>query len=138
MLPDSNSDRPVFIIEDSDMDLLILKHYLLKYKFTGEIVAFPLARPAVDRLNALVQSQQYNTAPKIIFVDINIPDMSGFDFLDQVKLLPGDLTEEIKIILISSSDELKDLERAKEYPFLYSYIIKPINKSAQFWENLKD
>ena len=75
--------------------------------------------------------------PTIIFLDINLSDANGFDFLDQLNLFPSGFIQNIKIILISSSEELKDFKKAKEYGNVYSYILKPVNKPAEFWNSLK-
>ncbi len=60
----------------------------------------------------------------LIFLDLNMPEMNGWQFLDEMRLKG---LEHKTIILTSSTSEL-DRKRAGDYPFVVDYVIKPLNK----------
>lgn len=60
----------------------------------------------------------------IIFLDLNMPTMSGWDFLDEMKKIG--LSH--KTIILSSSTSELDIEKAKQYPCVIEYVVKPLNK----------
>jgi CheY-like chemotaxis protein len=63
--------------------------------------------------------------PQLILLDINMPIMTGWEFLDQYHNL-GLSSEETKIVMISSSIYKEDKNKAKEYPAVVDYIDKPL------------
>ena len=129
--------KSIFIIDDSEMDIMILKHYLERYEFRNTIFSFKLAQQAIENIKENCIQNKFKNIPFLIFLDINIDDISDFDFLYRLNLLCKEIADKINIIIITSSEELNDLKRAKAYPNVYSYIIKPINMPTTFWDNLK-
>ncbi len=66
-----------------------------------------------------------NPLPDFIFVDINMPVMDGFEFLEEFRKLQVPSKEKIKIVMMSSSESDRDVIRAKSYGVL-RYIFKPL------------
>ena len=66
--------------------------------------------------------------PDIIFVDLNMPETDGWQFLDGFGGLRSCFKKPIDVYVISSSVDPHDLKHVKEYGFVKSYIIKPITK----------
>jgi CheY-like chemotaxis protein len=64
--------------------------------------------------------------PDMILLDINMPVMDGFQFLEEFYKIQPDYYQNIKIVVLTSSENPKDLERFKKYP-LFGYINKPIS-----------
>ena len=73
-----------------------------------------------DRAN---ESEQI---PDVMLLDINMPQIDGWKFLEEFKMLKQMLKKTIKIYLTSSSIDPKDIDRAKQEPDLADYIIKPL------------
>ena len=68
--------------------------------------------------------------PSLILLDINMPKMNGFEFLDKYHdLVEKKLTPPIKFIMYTSSDLEKDIWRAQCYDEVIEYIVKPISKT---------
>jgi CheY-like chemotaxis protein len=113
------------IIDDDPIDHFLLQHIMqdnnnfdeTTYAMHGGIVLDyieqNLARP--DKL------------PDVIFLDLNMPEFSGWDFLDGFQQLYNDLSKKIKIYILTSSVRPVDKARTEQYPFVSSYINKPLD-----------
>ena len=66
--------------------------------------------------------------PGLIFLDINMPEMNGFDFLDSFKTLSDNIKSHCNIIMLTSSMDENDYKRSYESTFVKGYIIKPLNE----------
>lgn len=66
--------------------------------------------------------------PELIFLDLNMPNLNGWKFLEQLKNLYPQLTKHVTVYIISSSVNPSDVKRSKKYSFVNSYIIKPITR----------
>ncbi|GAA4316638.1 hypothetical protein GCM10023149_13730 [Mucilaginibacter gynuensis] len=67
--------------------------------------------------------------PDIILLDIHMPLMSGWQFLEIFKNIRGTLSKPVWVYVVSSSIDPVDIHRSKEYNFVHDYIIKPITKN---------
>lgn len=65
--------------------------------------------------------------PDIIFLDINMPIMDGWQFLDEYTLLKNKLNKRIRINMLSSSVDQADIDLAKSHPEIAEYIVKPFS-----------
>ncbi|WP_299763545.1 response regulator [uncultured Dokdonia sp.] len=68
-----------------------------------------------------------NKKPDLIFLDINMPAMNGWEFLDEFYKMPETFTRGIKIVILSTSSEPKDIDKFNKNKKLLDYINKPIN-----------
>lgn len=70
-------------------------------------------------------------APDLIILDVNMTIIDGFEFLDKYHKLPSKV-QTAKIILLSTSDRKTDLQRARKYPRVVDYIVKPVKRETWF------
>lgn len=78
-------------------------------------------------LDWLIQND-YKGEKNLILLDINMPDMNGWEFLDALEI--NALKSEIRVVLVSSSTDPFDIEKSKNYERVVAYIEKPMRKSA--------
>lgn len=97
--------RNVMIIDDNDIDLYVTSRMIKTYKVGEQVITFNSARAALEYLqqNAGDASQ----IPDVMLVDIYMPLMSGFEFMEAYRDFPEDIKQKCRIYIISSSiDEL--------------------------------
>ena len=116
----------VMIIDDNTIDLYISSRLIIKNNFGKKVMEYSDAREALQYL----QDNQDNIAalPQVIFVDIYMPLMSGFEFLEAYDKLLNSLKNYCKTFIISSTIDDNDILRARRDKNVISFQVKPINK----------
>ncbi len=118
--------KKALLIDDNDIDNFINKKLLVKTNFAREIIEKKSAGSALDYLRATFEKNE--GLPDIIFLDIMMPVMDGFDFLDEFDLLPDEIKNNCKIIMLSSTESFKDLNRANSNKYVYKFLNKPLTE----------
>ncbi len=68
--------------------------------------------------------------PDVIFIDLSMPDFSGWEFLDKFEKLKGSLNKPINVYVMTSSVRESDRERSSQYGCVNSFISKPLSKQV--------
>ena len=111
-----------WLIDDNEIDLLITRKLLQTWDPSLAIEEFSDARIALDRLN------KSEVAPQLIFLDLFMPEFSGWDFLDKYQNIPT--TDNTLLYVLSSSIDDADIEKARTYRMVTGYISKPVTKES--------
>lgn len=116
----------VMIIDDNVIDLYIASRMITKNNFGNNVLTYPKAQDALDYLK---ENQDNEAAlPRVIFVDIYMPIMSGFEFLTSYNELPEKLKNYCDVYVISSTIDDYDIIRASTDVNIISFQVKPITK----------
>lgn len=114
-----------FMIIDDDPGNNMLCEILIK-KTVGEAEIQTFTEPvqAVD----YIKNECFNgyASSTVVFLDINMPDMTGWDVLEKFKTFNEKIKEHYSIYLVSSSIDQRDVDRAHENPIVVEYIEKPL------------
>jgi two-component system, NarL family, nitrate/nitrite response regulator NarL len=113
------------LIDDSDIDLFIQRRFLEVYNFSEQLLQYKSAEEALDWLKAL----DGEPAPDIIFLDLNMPEIDGFEFLKDFNTLPSHITDKSKIVVLTSSNSMKDRDQAFENKNVIQFITKPLKQT---------
>lgn len=115
----------VLIIEDNPIDVFINTRVIEQSGLSKEIIAKQSAREALEFLNERAISQEL---PNLIFLDIRMPDLDGFEFLKEFSELPQRVLDLCKIIMLSSTIDPIELEKVRNSPFVLTFIPKPLTR----------
>jgi CheY-like chemotaxis protein len=112
----------IILIDDSTFDLFIYEKLLFKSGIANTVKTFSSAREA---LNYLVT--EGNELPEtVILLDLQMPDMNGFEFIEAFKCVSDNLKSKIKIFMLSSTIDTRDIEKAKASPEIIDLLPKPL------------
>lgn len=117
----------VMIIDDNKIDLYISSQTILRSCFAQKILEYS---SAVDALTYLrLHSNDLRHIPEVIFVDIYMPGMSGFEFMEAYNDLPLHVKKHSRVYIISSSIDKQDINRANADSNIIAFYEKPLSKT---------
>jgi CheY-like chemotaxis protein len=117
----------LFLVEDDALFAMLLKRTLKKIGFEHPLSVF---ENGLDILNYLKENKaDSERLPDMILLDINMPIMDGWQFLDAYEEIKDVLLKQPEIYILSSSIFTQDVEKSKEYKTVTDYLIKPLEQS---------
>jgi CheY-like chemotaxis protein len=116
----------VLLVDDDEINNFISIKLIKKALLNTEIMACLNGKFAIEQLSE-IQRKDPSKLPDYILLDINMPIMNGWEFLDEYKRLNIDPLGKSKIFIISSSVFSNDINKARSYPLVKDFISKPLN-----------
>jgi CheY-like chemotaxis protein len=123
---DSEKTVCVLLVDDDEINNFISIKLIKKALPNADIAACLNGKLAIDRL-AKIQRENPNELPDYIMLDINMPVMNGWEFLEEYKRLNIDPLGKIKLYIISSSVFSNDINKARSYSMVKDFVSKPLN-----------
>lgn len=117
----NNTPKEILIVEDDSIAQLIIQHNLKLYM---PECAFRVACNGFEALQYIKGS--INKLPTAITLDLNMPTMNGFEFVEALK----SLSIHIPVFIVTSSTLSEDIEKCKNYDLIYSIYAKPFLKNS--------
>lgn len=119
---------PVLIIDDEEIDRYLLKRHLKNIPLNIIDMEFSNGEEALELFKHSERSTELypdTFPPALIFLDVNMPLIDGFEFLDRFQPLRAlDINKNCKVVMISSSDHDSDKQKSFSYDFVAGYLIK--------------
>jgi len=118
------SVRSVMLVDDNETDNFISKRIIEYSSFADKVEVFSSGKDALEHLGKLKDT--IDLLPDLIFLDINMPVVDGFVFLYEFELLSEMVRDKCKVIILSSSDNRRDIERMMANEFVTRFVTKPL------------
>jgi CheY-like chemotaxis protein len=111
---------------DDDRAFNFLNEKIIEFeKFASKVTSHVSPVEALEELKQLAQSDP-SGLPDFIFLDINMPDMDGWEFMDNFKTLPNEATAKTKVFILTSSLNPFDIQKSKTYDEIRGFASKPL------------
>lgn len=120
----------VLLVDDDDEDNFIHSRVIRRSEQVDKIRIANHGLQALEYLNneGRFADKTENPRPNIIFLDINMPRMNGFEFLEKYILLEGDKKAEICIVMLTTSRNPDDMHKAQSIAEVSSFTTKPLTQ----------
>ena len=116
----------ILLVEDNPQDAELMIRALRKQKLANQIHVAEDGEEALDYLfcKGKFSDRDFSQPPKVIFLDLKLPKVSGLEVLRELKSNP--LTQTLLVVVVTSSRENPDIKKAYELG-VNSYVVKPVN-----------
>jgi response regulator RpfG family c-di-GMP phosphodiesterase len=126
-LPEQNQFL-IMLVDDTKEDLYINNRMINKYMANNNVLQFSMGTLAMEYLKA--NQENLDLIPHIIFLDIHMPQMTGFQFLEEFDNLPTPIKARTRIYMLSSTFDPDDIQNANRSPYVDHFFEKPLSKKA--------
>jgi CheY-like chemotaxis protein len=117
--------KTIWVVDDDPIYQIIVNKIIKKSELFLSVSSFKNGKDAIDALKKTIEKEEI--LPNIILLDINMPIMDGWEFMEEVVVLKSQISEPIQIYIVSSSIALEDKNKAKNYSEIIAYLSKPID-----------
>jgi CheY-like chemotaxis protein len=118
----------VLIVDDTEIDILFTVSIIQRSSIVKNIIIKQSVLAGLDYL----QNCNYNRepVPELIFLDMNMPHLDGFDFLNAFQQLDTHIKQASKVVMLSASTDMLEIEKALNNPSISHFIRKPLSMDA--------
>lgn len=118
----------VMLVDDNDTDNFISKRIIEITKFANRVEVKNSGKSALDYLRE--NQDNADELPNLIFLDINMPIVDGFVFLYEFEKFNDAIKDKCKVIILSSSDNKRDIDKIVNNNHVIKFITKPLTETA--------
>jgi CheY-like chemotaxis protein len=115
----------VLLVDNDPMCNMINERIIQISKLGLKVTSYLDANKALEYLRLLVHTEP-SEFPDVIFLDVNMPEMDGWEFVEELHKFPGYILRECKVIMLSSSIDPNDIEKSKAYKLVSDFTSKPL------------
>ena len=114
----------VCVVDDDEIYVYGIKKLITLKQLCPNLIEFRNGKDAIDFLTNPDNTDQL---PDVIFLDISMPIMDGWDFMENFTQIKSQLGKKITVYMVSSSINDEDIERAKNISDITDYVVKPVS-----------
>ncbi|PYF70138.1 response regulator [Pedobacter nutrimenti] len=118
--------KKIFLVDDDEIFVFLTQRMIQKTNINVEVRIFNNGQDAFDCLGSI--TDQADQLPDVILLDLNMPVMDGWEFLEEYAAIHQSLAKKIRLYIVSSSISPYEIERSKGMDFVTDFIIKPLSK----------
>jgi CheY-like chemotaxis protein len=120
----------ILLVDDDSTSNFLTQMILEDLQVTDSIIVKKNGQEALDYINETCQKNS-GACPELIFLDINMPIMDGFELLDEMQRLKEIRADgsHTTVVLLTTSNNPKDIEKARTYNITH-YIEKPLTEDS--------
>lgn len=119
--------KTLALVDDDEIIVYLTQRIVSETKLVELMKVFRNGREAFDYISENRKSP--DLLPEIIFLDLSMPIMDGWQFLEHFHKIKPDIEKPITIYVITSSTSSEDMNRAKQISEVHDYLIKPVTKA---------
>jgi CheY-like chemotaxis protein len=124
----------IMCIDDDPITLMLFKKVVQKASFAKEITNVMNGEEAITFINSITNEDK---KPQLIFLDLNMPIMGGWEFLDLFNDSNYYHLNKTKVIILTSTIDPEDIKKSKTYPNVIEFLSKPITVEMLNYLNSK-
>lgn len=113
----------IMCIDDDPITLMLFKKVVQRASFAKEIIYAYNGQEAIAFIDNI---KNEDTKPQLLFLDLNMPVMGGWEFLDLFNNSNYYLSNNTKVIILTSTIDPEDIKKSKSYPNVIEFLSKPI------------
>lgn len=118
----------ICVVDDDEIYQFVIKSQIESRKLARKILMFSDGELAIDFFKTVADNA--DELPDLVLLDLNMPIMDGWEFLDEFIMLKPKLPKKVTIYVVTSSINQTDIDRAKRISEVTDYIVKPINEET--------
>jgi CheY-like chemotaxis protein len=118
--------KSILLIDDDPIFVYLTRRIIASTNCPCVINEFTDGELALEYLGKM--SEQAELLPDVIFLDLSMPVMDGWEFLKEYALLKPTIKKEISLYIVSSSISPQEVERSKSYTVVADFLIKPVER----------
>jgi CheY-like chemotaxis protein len=120
--------KQVMLIDDSDVDNFVNEKIIFNSGFASSVICRGSAQAAIEH----IKENSPQNYPDVLFIDLNMPIMDGFEFIDYLYVSCPDIIEHSKLVILTSSVHEKDKLKAEALAEHITFLNKPLTQEMLF------